>query len=50
MDDGQHQCDECLGTAVATGSMDTTLPTADESITRPIGEPDEAHHRRRYVA
>ncbi|MCX5416083.1 hypothetical protein [Streptomyces sp. NBC_00059] len=50
MDDGQHQCDECLGTAVASGSMHDTLPTADDSITRPIGEPDEAHHRSRDVA
>lgn len=50
MDDGQHQCAECLGRAVAGGSMDDTLPTADEGITRPIGEPDEAHHRSRNVA
>lgn len=50
MGDGQHQCDECLGTAVASGSMDATLPTADQGFTQPIGEPDEAHHRSRNVA
>ncbi|MGA6871174.1 hypothetical protein ACO8D0_04595 [Streptomyces pratensis] len=50
MDDGQHQCDECLGTVLARGSMDDTLPTADDSITQPVGDPDEAQHRGRNVA
>ncbi|MFE7753386.1 hypothetical protein [Streptomyces sp. NPDC057428] len=50
MDDGQHQCDECLGAVVVRGSVDDLLVTADDSITQPTGNPGEAHHRGRNVA
>lgn len=45
MDDGQYQCDECLGTLALHADLDEITHHDDDSRTRPNGEPDEAMHR-----
>jgi Zn-finger nucleic acid-binding protein len=42
---GMYQCKECTGAVIARGSLDEIVPREDTSLTRPMGDPDEAGHR-----
>ncbi|MFE2541010.1 hypothetical protein [Actinacidiphila glaucinigra] len=46
MPGGDYQCDECLGAVIERGSVDDPTVLGNISPTRPVGDPQEAPHRR----
>ncbi|MEU6347042.1 hypothetical protein ABZ883_39565 [Streptomyces sp. NPDC046977] len=46
MEGGDYQCDECLGTLIDRDWEDDPVVVENTSPTRPVGDPQEAPHRR----
>ncbi|MCF3960425.1 hypothetical protein [Streptomyces fuscigenes] len=45
LDGGMWQCEKCTRAVIAQGELDHLLPRDRATLTRPVGDPDEAAHR-----
>jgi hypothetical protein len=50
VDDEHYQCEACHDSVLTDGLIEERAAVGDDTITRPIGDPDEAAHRRGEAA